>query len=324
MITGASLGSARREQVFDDANVARLLDGEQFIDVIPTSAARRDPRQAHHAPGQARGRQRRASRRSTDAADVIKLAGRGGACRPGARSSGSSAIACRRSAATPQLAIAAGIDALRDAGIPLVLRYKTTSHGHPAPASAGRSPEELRDDTGVIFASALPGLRGLITERSTDYERIARAASELRRSSRCAHRMWSTTAPAPRRSRRSTGASTTLRPQLEQHAVRVRPPLPLPGAVDGPFAARRADRRARSEHPDQRGLRQHDAGGCAGRGLDPRRALSPRGDRGRRRRHLRPHARVDRRRASSPPAPPQPTRWSRRPRCRSTAAATGC
>ncbi|HET7209077.1 MAG TPA: SDR family oxidoreductase [Terriglobales bacterium] len=55
-----------------------------------------------------------------------------------------------------ELAIAAGIDALRDAGIPLVMKYKTTSKGTQLP-DRWMLPGTLRDDTGVIFASAFPG-----------------------------------------------------------------------------------------------------------------------------------------------------------------------
>ena len=55
-----------------------------------------------------------------------------------------------------RLAIGAGFDALRDAGIPLVMRYKTTSLGSSLPERWGL-PDALRDDTGVIFASAFPG-----------------------------------------------------------------------------------------------------------------------------------------------------------------------
>ena len=46
-----------------------------------------------------------------------------------------------------RLAMAAGIDALRDAGIPLVRRYKTTSTGSRLPVGWGL-PESMRDDTG--------------------------------------------------------------------------------------------------------------------------------------------------------------------------------
>ena len=44
-------------------------------------------------------------------------------------------------------------------------------------------------------------------------------------------------------------------------AVHVRPPLPVPRALDGALAVRRVHRRARPEHADQRGLREHHAGG---------------------------------------------------------------
>ncbi|MGA8046221.1 MAG: SDR family NAD(P)-dependent oxidoreductase, partial [Dermatophilaceae bacterium] len=67
---------------------------------------------------------------------------------------------------TTRLAIGAGFDALRDAGIPLTLRYKTTTIGSQLPDTWGL-PEALRDDTGVIFASAFPG-----------YDRFAEAIEE--------------------------------------------------------------------------------------------------------------------------------------------------
>ena len=57
---------------------------------------------------------------------------------------------------TTRLAIGAGLDALRDAGIPLVMRYKTTTLGTQLPDRWGL-PDALRDETGVIFASAFPG-----------------------------------------------------------------------------------------------------------------------------------------------------------------------
>ena len=55
-----------------------------------------------------------------------------------------------------KLAIGAGIDALRDAGIPLVMRYKTTTKGTYLPDRWGL-PDEIRDDTGILFTSAFPG-----------------------------------------------------------------------------------------------------------------------------------------------------------------------
>ena len=61
---------------------------------------------------------------------------------------------------TTQLAMAAGLDALREAGIPLVQTYKKTSKGTYLP-ERWLLPEALRDETGVIFASAFPGRRPL-------------------------------------------------------------------------------------------------------------------------------------------------------------------
>ncbi|MEL6347896.1 MAG: SDR family NAD(P)-dependent oxidoreductase [Myxococcota bacterium] len=56
-----------------------------------------------------------------------------------------------------QLAFAAGIEALRDAGVPLVQTYRETSKGRRLPGRV-MLPESMRDTTGVIFASAFPGL----------------------------------------------------------------------------------------------------------------------------------------------------------------------
>jgi phosphopantetheine--protein transferase-like protein len=64
---------------------------------------------------------------------------------------------------TSRLAIAAGIEALRDAGIPLIRMTRTTSTGHELP-DAWALPPALRQETGVIFASAFPGLASAIDE----------------------------------------------------------------------------------------------------------------------------------------------------------------
>jgi hypothetical protein len=79
-------------------------------------------------------------------ADVIKLAGRGGAF----NLEDEFGISAERVGAldrVTQFAIGAGLDALRDAGIPLVMRYKTTTKGTQLPERWGL-PDSLRDDTG--------------------------------------------------------------------------------------------------------------------------------------------------------------------------------
>ena len=68
---------------------------------------------------------------------------------------------------TTRLAIAAGIEALRDAGIPLILQTRVTSTGHILPESWAL-PEPLRHETGIIFASAFPGLASLVDEVSRE------------------------------------------------------------------------------------------------------------------------------------------------------------
>ena len=176
VITGAALGLPGTEHIFDDGNIARLLRGDQFIDAVPNRF--RHAMVDRHI--------RRLVKRENgdptfetieDASEAIKLAGRGGAFDlerefgvPGER-----VAAFDR---TTSLALAAGIDALRDAGIPLVMRYKTTSVGTRLPDRWGL-PECMRDDTGVIFASAFPGCDSL-AEIMTDYHEDRLRREQLR------------------------------------------------------------------------------------------------------------------------------------------------
>src|SRR4029077_7313846 len=69
-------------------------------------------------------------------ADVIKLAARGKSFDP-ENQFGMSPDRLGALDRVTQLAIAAGIDALRDAGIPLVMRYKTTTKGTQLPDGWG-------------------------------------------------------------------------------------------------------------------------------------------------------------------------------------------
>ena len=156
VITGAALGLPGTDHIFDDGNIDRILRGDQFIDSIPTRFRRamldkHITRLVKSESGEAR------FETLSDVADVIKLAGRGGAF----NLEDEFGISSERVGAldrVTQLAIAAGIDALRDAGIPLVMRYKITTKGTQLPERWGL-PDILRDDTGVIFASAFPGYR---------------------------------------------------------------------------------------------------------------------------------------------------------------------
>ncbi|MGO9928078.1 MAG: SDR family NAD(P)-dependent oxidoreductase [Mycobacterium sp.] len=155
VITGAALGLPGVERVFDDENIARILDGQQFIDTIP-HALRRAMVDRHITRLVKRASGDPTFETIDNEAEVIKLAGRSAPLDVVAEFG----VDAARDAAldsTTRLAIGAGFDALRDAGIPLVMRYKTTTLGTQLPDRWGL-PESMRDDTGVIFASAFPGL----------------------------------------------------------------------------------------------------------------------------------------------------------------------
>ena len=163
VITGAALGLPGTERVFDDENVARILAGQQFITPIPQEF--REAMADRHITRLVKSEDGAHRFDAIDrAADVIKLAARAGkldlVTEFGVDAERDKALdGCTR------LAIGAGLDALRDAGIPLVRRYRTTTVGTKLATTWGL-PDALRDDTGVIFASAFPGY----TEFATDLE----------------------------------------------------------------------------------------------------------------------------------------------------------
>jgi acyl transferase domain-containing protein/NAD(P)-dependent dehydrogenase (short-subunit alcohol dehydrogenase family) len=175
-ITGASLGLPGTEQIFDDGNIERILRGDQFISAIP--APFRQEMLDKHIRRLVKSDKGEATFESiTDVADVIKLAGRGGAF----DLESEFGVPAEHLAAfdrVTRLAIAAGIDALRDAGIPLVMRYKTTTRNTQLPDRWGL-PDAMRDDTGVIFGSAFPGydsFADILGGYYEDHERHAQLA----------------------------------------------------------------------------------------------------------------------------------------------------
>ncbi|MFA9565138.1 MAG: beta-ketoacyl synthase N-terminal-like domain-containing protein, partial [Acidimicrobiales bacterium] len=163
MITGAALGLPGTDEVFDDANVGRILDGDSFIDTIPV--ALRNAIVDKHITRLVKSKSGGGSFETIESADeVIKLAGRKGHLDL-VEDFGYPEDRLAALDSTTQLAIAAGIDALRDAGIPLVMHYKTTTTGSKLPEGWGL-PTHLCDGTGVIFASAFPGYDRLVDEIS--------------------------------------------------------------------------------------------------------------------------------------------------------------
>ena len=162
VISGTGLGLPGAEKaVMDPENAQRILRGEQFIDLIPERfrnqmLAKHVTRLVKSADGDGR------FETITDPNEVIKLA-----ARPGAfdltEEYGVPAKLVEALDITTQLAIAAGLDALREAGIPLVQTYRKTTKGTFLP-DRWMLPEALRDETGVIFASAFPGYDRLADE----------------------------------------------------------------------------------------------------------------------------------------------------------------
>ena len=182
------------------ATVARILRGQQFIESIPTRCrhAILDKHITRLVKSENGGP---TFEEIHDPDEVIKLAARGGAFDLGAEFGVSAERIAALDRAT-SLAIGAGIDALRDAGIPLTMRYKSTTKGTHLPERWGL-PDALRDDTGVIFASVFPGYNSFADEMERYY-------SDRSRRDRLA--MLERPARAPDRTERPAGPAAGDRP----------------------------------------------------------------------------------------------------------------
>ncbi len=154
VVSGAALGLPGVDRVFDDSNVERILRGDQFLSAIPLPLRRAMlEKNVTRLVKSETGEGRFETIESMD--DGIKLAARAREYDL-VRDFGFPEDRMAALDHVTKLAIGAGIDALRDAGIPLVLRYKTTTKGTQLP-DRFMLPVEMRDDTGVIFGSAFPG-----------------------------------------------------------------------------------------------------------------------------------------------------------------------
>ena len=155
VISGTGLGLPGADKpVMDPKNAARILSGEQFVGSIPQ----------RHREGMARRRVTQLVKTADgsghfktidDPKDVIKLAALPGPFDLTAEYGVPDKLV-EALDSTTQLAIAAGLDALREAGIPLVQTWKKTTTGKYLP-ERWMLPESMRDETGVVFASAFPG-----------------------------------------------------------------------------------------------------------------------------------------------------------------------
>ena len=171
VVTGAGLGLPGGERVFGDDKVPAILRGEQFIESIPVKQRQKIvDKHITRLVKTTEGGGRFESIESV--ADVIKLAGRAGVVDL-VDEFGFPAERADSLDVTSRLAIGAGLDALRDVGIPLVMHYKTATTGRKLP-ERWMLPEAYRDTTGVIFASAFPGLDALVGELESYHDDRAR------------------------------------------------------------------------------------------------------------------------------------------------------
>jgi acyl transferase domain-containing protein/NAD(P)-dependent dehydrogenase (short-subunit alcohol dehydrogenase family) len=156
--SGAAMGLPGGDQVFGPDNVASMLLGENRISHIRERAQRflelglvRLVKDAETGAG--------SFLPVEDLDQVIRLAGTKGAF--DLTEWGVPDNILRAYDITTQLAIAAALEALRDAGIPLVRVYKMSASGKKVP-QGWALPEPLRARTGIVFASAFPGVDQLI------------------------------------------------------------------------------------------------------------------------------------------------------------------
>ena len=167
VISGAGLGlPGKNGLVFAEDNVQRLLKGEVLIEPFPQVTRenmldKRVTRLVKHEAGAMMVN-------IDDLEATVKLAGQRGGFDP-ANEFGIPEDRVDATDISTQLAIAAGIDALRDAGIPLVMNYRTTSKGTLLP-NRWMLPEAMQDETGVIFGSAFPGLERMSEEADRYYK----------------------------------------------------------------------------------------------------------------------------------------------------------
>lgn len=161
VVSGAGLGlPGRNGSVFDDRNIESILHGEMRIESLPENAKKA---MVEKKVTRLEKSEAGAIMKEIDDIDqTIKLAGQRGKFDL-IEDFGVPEERVESLDISTQLAIAAGIEALRDAGIPLVMNYKRTSRGTFLP-DRWKLPESMQDETGVIFCSAFPGLDRMAEE----------------------------------------------------------------------------------------------------------------------------------------------------------------
>jgi len=159
LISGVSVGlPGKTRRVFAKDNFDAILNGENFIDSLTMEAQEKiidkNITKLYKQPdGNARFVQ------ITKTEDVIHLAGQLGYFdlndEYGIKEQYDISMA---------IGIAAGIEALKDANIPLVMQYKKVKDGKTMIPDGFALPEELQEETGVIITSLWPNGETLLSE----------------------------------------------------------------------------------------------------------------------------------------------------------------
>lgn len=162
-ISGISIGlPGAHKALFADDNWDRILRGENLIDSLSVTEQQKivDKNVVRLQKGGDGSAQFQVI---SDIAQVIHLAGLRGGFDVAQYGVGHElADSLDR---TFQYAIAAGLEALRDAGIPLQRTYLQTSQGGYLPKE-WKLPASMQDNTGIVFASAFPGYDNLLRDVS--------------------------------------------------------------------------------------------------------------------------------------------------------------
>ncbi|MEA1969230.1 MAG: acyltransferase domain-containing protein, partial [Thermodesulfobacteriota bacterium] len=159
VIAGVSVGlPGKTKRVFDSNNFDKILDGHNFIEPLTIEeqnkiADKNITRLFKQPDGNARFVE------ITKTEDVIHLAGQLGyfnlTDEYGIKAEYDISMS---------LAVAAGIEALKDAGIPLVMQYKKSSTGRHMIPDGFALPKEMQQETGVIVTSLFPSTETLVNE----------------------------------------------------------------------------------------------------------------------------------------------------------------
>ncbi|MGN0023022.1 MAG: beta-ketoacyl synthase N-terminal-like domain-containing protein, partial [Elusimicrobiaceae bacterium] len=164
-ISGIAAGTPGSwEKVFREGNLDEILQGKNFIENISVSEQERQIEKNIEYVVKSRVGNHRVEK-LTDVSQSVKLAAKKGEFDL-EKEFGVPAKWVKSMDPSFTLAIAAGILALKDAGIPLVLYYKPTTAGTYLPDRWGL-PQSMIDDTGVIFTSAFPTVNSWAFEVST-------------------------------------------------------------------------------------------------------------------------------------------------------------